>query len=209
MSKSKASKRHKTHSNRLQKMRARHSELVASCQQAQDALKVSGFGDALIEGKPVDKLAADLSRQRNEVTIYEGALAELESQINAEQAAVDEAAQMVADEQRAEAARKIRSSLEQVVRGLADTQLELARCGRLAGAHNVQGNAVSAQGLLEVGFALAQAADRIESNPEIKAALDGVPRGERCGGFIDEDRRESSRGAAVMDWAWRETAGAS
>ena len=58
----KAQKAHGKHTGRLEKMQARRSELQESYQQAQDALKLSGFGDALIEGKPVDKLAADLSR---------------------------------------------------------------------------------------------------------------------------------------------------
>ena len=45
-----AEKQYKKHSGRLETMQARRSELQESYQQAQDALKVSGFADDLIEG---------------------------------------------------------------------------------------------------------------------------------------------------------------
>ena len=46
-----AEKQHKKHSGRLEKMRARRSEMQESYQQAQDALKLSGFAELILSSK--------------------------------------------------------------------------------------------------------------------------------------------------------------
>jgi hypothetical protein len=92
----------------------------------------------------------------------------------------------------------------QVVKRLASVQVVLAKCGRLALKHGVDGNAIKPQQIKNIGFSLALAADLIERNNGIRAALD-VPRGGQCLGFIDTSRCERSRGAAILDWAWLQT----
>ena len=199
----KAEKQHKTHSGRLEKMQARRSELQESYQQAQDALKTSGFGDALIEGKPVDKLAADLSRRRNEVSIYEGAISELDVQISAEQAAVDEAAQVVSAEAAAEAARQIRTASLGMIEKMAALQVDLYKCLQQQQRH------MQRAPILDFNTA----ADRLALAQEIleKDAMiveqSKVPRGRRIGGFLDDSHTVSSLGSEIRDWARQEVTG--
>jgi hypothetical protein len=199
----KAEKAHKTHSGRLEKMQARRSELQESYQQAQDALKVSGFGDALIEGKPVDKLAADLSRQRNEVSVYEGALAELDNKISAEQAAVDEAAQVVSAEAAAEAARQIRTASLEMIEKMAALQVDLYKCLQQQQRHMQRSPILDFNGAAD---RLAAAQEMLEKDEGI-VSRSKVPRGRRIAGFIDDTHTVASLGSQVRDWARQEVLG--
>ena len=203
MSKSKASKRHKTHSGRLERMQARRSELQESYQQAQDALKVSGFADDLIEGKPVDKLAGDLSRRRNEVSVYEGALAELDNKISAEQAAVDEAAQVVSAEAAAEAARQIRTASLGVIEKMAALQVDLYKCLQQQQRHMQRSPILDFNGAAD---RLAAAQEMLEKDETI-VSRSKVPRARRIAGFIDDTHTVASLGSSVRDWARQQVTG--
>ena len=199
----KAEKQHKKHSGRLEKMQARRVELAASYQQAQDALKVSGFADDLIEGKPVDKLAGDLSRRRNEVSVYEGALAELDNKISAEQAAVDEAAQVVSAEAAAEAARQIRASALKMIEKMAALQVDLYKCLEQQQQHMQRAPILDFNGAAD---RLAAAQEMLEKDETI-VSRSKVPRARRIAGFIDDTRSVASLGSSVRDWARQQVTG--
>ena len=199
----KAEKQHKKHSGRLEKMQARRVELAASYQQAQDALKVSGFADDLIEGKPVDKLAGDLSRRRNEVSVYEGALAELDNKISAEQAAVDEAAQVVSAEAAAEAARQIRASALKMIEKMAALQVDLYKCLEQQQQHMQRSPLLDFNGAAD---RLAAAQEMLEKDETI-VSRSKVPRARRIAGFIDDTRSVASLGSSVRDWARQQVTG--
>ena len=198
-----AEKQHKKHSGRLEKMQARRSELQESYQQAQDALKVSGFADDLIEGKPVDKLAGDLSRRRNEVSVYEGALAELDNKISAEQAAVDEAAQVVSAEAAAEAARQIRASALKMIEKMAALQVDLYKCLEQQQQHMQRSPLLDFNGAAD---RLAAAQEMLEKDETI-VSRSKVPRARRIAGFIDDTRTVASLGSSVRDWARQQVTG--
>ena len=200
----KAEKIHKTHSGRLEKMQARRSELQESYQQAQDALKLSGFADDLIEGnKPADKLAGDLSRRRNEVSVYEGALAELDNKISAEQAAVDEAAQVVSAEAAAEAARQIRTSALGMIKTMAALQVDLYKCLQQQQRHMQRSPILDFNGAAD---RLAAAQEMLEKDETI-VSRSKVPRARRIAGFIDDTHTVASLGSSVRDWARQQVTG--
>ena len=198
-----AEKQYKKHSGRLETMQARRSELQESYQQAQDALKVSGFADDLIEGKPVDKLAGDLSRRRNEVSVYEGALAELDNKISAEQAAVDEAAQVVSAEAAAEAARQIRASALKMIEKMAALQVDLYKCLEQQQQHMQRSPLLDFNGAAD---RLAAAQEMLEKDETI-VSRSKVPRARRIAGFIDDTRTVASLGSSVRDWARQQVTG--
>ena len=198
-----AEKQYKKHSGRLETMQARRSELQESYQQAQDALKVSGFADDLIEGKPADKLAGDLSRRRNEVSVYEGALAELDNKISAEQAAVDEAAQVVSAEAAAEAARQIRASALKMIEKMAALQVDLYKCLEQQQQHMQRSPLLDFNGAAD---RLAAAQEMLEKDETI-VSRSKVPRARRIAGFIDDTRTVASLGSSVRDWARQQVTG--
>ena len=156
----------------------------------------------LIDGKDSGKVAGALATRESKAGMFTAALAEVSTQITAQQAIVAEAEKVVSDEASTETARQIRASALKMIEKMGALQVDLYRL-------EIQQRHMPRSPILDFNGAADRlaAVQEILENDEMIVSRSKVPRGRRIGGFIDDTHTVSSLGSAVRDWARQEVTG--